>query len=104
MKTYNATYFYMTKDFANNSFFRHRAQCVIIGETEKRYKIKLIESIYNRRYDEELWVLKKNVMRSYLCNETERCEIYDLTPAVESCRACLQRCDRRYRMLERDAK
>jgi hypothetical protein len=99
MKTYNATYFYLTKDFTNNSFFRHSAQCVIIAETAKCYRIKLLESIYNRRYGETLWVLKKNVLPSRLCNENNVCELYDLTPANESCCACRERCDRRFRTL-----
>jgi hypothetical protein len=99
MGTYNATYYYRTRDFANNRFISHSAFCQIIKETAKKYQIKLLERTFTRCYNELLWVLKKNVRRSYYNNDTMRCEIYDLDVEERSCAACLMKCDRRYRAI-----
>lgn len=74
-------------------------RCRIVGETIKSYQIKLVEATNDRLPDEILWVRKKSVVRSYFNNETECCDIYELTPVEQSCRACLQRCYRRYDLL-----
>ena len=96
--SYDATYTYYTKDFANGTLIRHTSWCTIIGETEKSYKIRLVEAIYNRFPDEIMWVRKKSICRSYLNNETKICDIYKISPAENSCRTCLQDCDRRNRL------
>lgn len=94
--TYDAIYHYFIKNFNTNGLEPRDARCVIIGETEKSYRIKLIEATYNRLPDEVLWVRKISVERSYLNNKTKICDIYNLSPAEQSCRACIQRCWRRY--------
>lgn len=96
--TYDAIYTYYTKDFFNNTLIRHTSQCIIVGETEKSYKIRLIEATFNRWPNEIIWVRKKSIQRSYFNNETKICDVYGLSPVDQSCRACLQQCERRFRL------
>lgn len=96
---YNGVYIYFVKDFKNDKLVKQSSRCVIIGETDKSYRIRLTEATYDRWPGDELWVRKKSVIRSYFNNETKICDTYNLTPADQSCRACLQRCQRRYDLL-----
>lgn len=98
MGTYDATYTYFTKDFANERFVKHSARCVVLKETVKSYLIRLKAKIPNHAPEEQLWVRKKSILRSYLNLSTGLCDLYGLTPAEESCRACLQRCYRRLQL------
>jgi len=101
MSQYNAIYHYEVKDFYNNQLVRCKVRCLVIGETVKSYRIRLLEPCRNRMALEELWVGKKSIFRSMLNNESGICDIYELSPADVSCRACLQKC---YRRLEMEAK
>lgn len=97
--TYNAIYTYYTKDFFNNTLVKHTSQCVIVGETEKSYRIRLIEATFNRCPNSVIWVRKKSIqLRSYYNNETKICDIYELSPVEQSCCACIQRCERKFRL------
>lgn len=97
--SYDGKYFYLVKNFATDELVRQSSRCLIIGETKKSYRIRLLEYTNGHFPDECLWVRKRSVCRSYFNNETKTCEIYNLTPADQSCRACLQRCQRRYDLL-----
>lgn len=98
---YDGTYFYFVKNFATDELVKQKSLCLIIDETEKSYRIRLREYANGHFPDECLWVRKKSVCRSYLNNETKTCDIYNLTPAEQSCKACLQRCQRRYDLLSK---
>lgn len=95
-KEYNALYTHYVRDYEKGTFNRLQSRCVVIGETAKSYRIRLIDVIQRREPGEELWVRKKAIFRSFYDNVTKRCEVYNLEVAEESCRACLQRCFRRY--------
>lgn len=96
---YDGIYTYSVKDFRNNILLKQSSRCIIIGKTNKSYRIRLMEATYDRLPDDELWVRKKSVLRSYFNNETKICDIYINTPAEQSCRACIQRCQRKYDLL-----
>lgn len=96
---YNGMYFYLVKNFATNELVKQKSRCLIIGETEKSYRIKLLEYSNGHFPDECLWVRKKSVCRSYFNNETKVCEMYNLTPVEQSCRACIQHCQCKYDLL-----
>lgn len=101
MPTFDAIYRYCIKDFERDTFNAFRARCVIVGETDKSYKIRLHDSIYNRLPNEELWVRKKSIeVRSYLDKESDKCILYDICPNISSCRACLNKCLTRYNALK----
>lgn len=69
---YDGTYFYLVKNFATDELVRQKSRCVIIGETKKSYRIRLLEYTNGHFPDECLWVRKKSICRSYFNNETER--------------------------------
>lgn len=93
---YDGLYIYFVKNFSYDRLDRQTARCVIIKETDKSYRIRLTEFANGRFPGEELWVRKKSVVRSYLNNQTKICDIYNLVPALQSCRACFRKCQRRY--------
>lgn len=96
MASYNALYQYLVKDFYNNKMRVCYRRCVVIGESLKSYRIRLLEPCRDRFCGDELWVRKRAVvLRSYLDNDTGVCSLYSLKPADASCKACLQKCYRR---------
>lgn len=95
---YNGRYIYFIKNFNTDKLERRKARCVLLKQTPKSYRIRLVDATYDRKPDDVLWVRKKSVIRSYLNNETGMCDIYNLNPAEQSCRACLQKCLKRYEL------
>lgn len=88
-----AIYKYFIKDFNTQKLIISFARCVIIGESEKSYKIRLLTPIQRRNAGSEFWVRKKSITdRSYLIFGTKFCEKYNIEVAEQSCRACLQKC------------
>ena len=93
MNHFAAKYRFFTKDFKTQTLVSSVADCVVIAETDKSYKIRLLAPIQRRLPDEELWVRKKNVFsRSYLTFGTRYCNIYNQEVNEQSCQACLQPC------------
>lgn len=99
--SYDGIYFYFVKNFATDELVRQTSRCVIIGETKKSYRIRLREYTNGHFPGTCLLVRKKSVSRSYFNNETKICDIYNLIPAEQSCKACIQRCQRRYDLLRK---
>lgn len=98
---YDGIYFYFVKNFTTDKLVRQSSRCLIIGETKKSYRIKLLEYANGHFPDENLWVRKKSICRSYFNNETKICDIYNLTPVELSCKVCLRKCWRRYDLLRK---
>lgn len=93
MNQYVGIYRFFIKDFNTQELIGATARCVVIGETDKSYKIKLLTPIQRRTTGEELWIQKKNLIRrSYLIYGSRFCEKYNMEVAEQSCRACLQNC------------
>lgn len=93
MNQFVGIYRFSVKDFSNNQLIWSTARCVVLEETEKSYKIKLLTSIQRRTAGDTLWVRKTSVVRrSYLIYGTMFCEKYNQQVAEQSCRACLQNC------------
>lgn len=94
-KEYNGTYEYSVKDFERNGIERYVVPCRILYETDKSYLIKILYPTKHRVPNQEFWVRKKSVYRSYKNNVTKICDKYNLDVTDESCRACLVRCFRK---------
>lgn len=93
MNQYVGIYRFSIKDFNTQQLISATARCVVIGETDKSYKIKLLTPIQRRMAGEVLWIKKKNLIRrSYLVYGSRFCEKYNMEVAEQSCRACLQNC------------
>lgn len=93
MNKFVGVYRFFIKDLKTQQLIKLTARCVVIKETEKSYKIKLLTPIQKRTVGEELWVRKTSVVcRSYLVFGTRFCEKYNMEVAEQSCRACLQNC------------
>lgn len=92
MKEYNALYTYFVRDFEKGIYNKLTARCIVIGETIKSYRIKLIDVIQRRLPGECLWVRKKSVFRSMKNNESGKCDKYNIVVSDENCRACLYGC------------
>lgn len=95
---YDGLYVYFVKNFNYDRLDKQTARCVIIKETDKSYQIRLNECTNERCPGDKLWVRKKSVVRSYFNNHTKICDIYNMTPALQSCKTCLQNCQRRYNL------
>lgn len=93
MNQYVGIYGFFIKDFNTQELKGAKAKCVVIGETDKSYKIKLLTPIQRRMTGEELWIRKKNLIRrSYLIYGSRFCEKYNMEVSEQSCHACLQDC------------
>lgn len=95
MKEYNALYTYFVKDFERGTYNRLIARCVIVGETVRSYRIRLIDVIQRRLPGECLWVRKKSIFRSMKDNVSGECDNYHIVVRDDSCKTCLQRCYRK---------
>lgn len=64
MKKYDspisAVYRFLTTNF-NGTFNSYQTDVEVIGETNKRYLIRLKFPVRSRRVGDEIWVAKKNV-------------------------------------------
>lgn len=89
-EVYDGLYTYFIKNLTDGKLYKSRVRCEIISETAKSYRIKL------RFCHREIWVRKKSIFRSYLNKKNGICSIYKLSPAVNSCKACLQNCFYKY--------
>lgn len=93
MNQYVGIYRFSVKDFNTNQIIWSTARCIVLNETNKSYKIKLLTSIQRRISGDTLWVRKSSVvLRSYLIYGTSFCEKYNQQVSEQSCRACLQNC------------
>lgn len=93
MNKFEGIYRFFIRDFKTQQLIGAIAKCVVIRETDKSYRIKLLTPIQRRMAGEELWVRKTNIIRrSYLIFGTRFCEKYNIEVAEQSCRACLQDC------------
>lgn len=95
-KEYNALYTHYVRDYERGTLRRLQSRCIVIGETAKSYRIRLLDVIQRRLPGEEFWVRKKSIFKSLYNNVSKCCDLYNLEVVDESCRACLQRCLRRY--------
>ena len=89
---YDGLYTYSVKNFSNGNFHKAEMRCEILKETPKSYLIRLGDCSVKRLCGDEIWVRKKSVFRSYLNKMNGICEIYNLSPSVNSCGACLRKC------------
>jgi hypothetical protein len=89
---YDGLYKYFVKDFKSGQLLPYQVRCVVLGETDKSYRIRLLEPIYRRVCGSEFWVKKKNVLRSYLRRGTMFCDEYNMEVVSQSCVACLRKC------------
>lgn len=93
MNKYAGIYRFTIKDFYTQQLISATAKCVVVGETDKSFRIKLLTPIRRRMAGDELWIRKSNlVRRSYLIFGTRFCEKYNMEVAENSCKACLQNC------------
>lgn len=98
MNEFAAKYKFLIKDYKTQQLVSATADCVVIAETNKSYKIRLLTPIQRRLPDEELWVRKKNIYcRSYLTYGTRYCNMYNQEVGERSCAACLCNCLERNR-------
>lgn len=100
--TYDGLYTYYVKNFFDGKLRRCRMRCEILKETAKSYRIKLGNCSVKRLCGDEIWVRKKSIFRSYLNKDNGVCEIYNLSPAVNSCKACLQNCFNKFIVGEKE--
>ena len=95
MKTFvnplNALYTYSIKDFNNDRIIYGKARCLVIGESDKSYKIKLLDCTNKHFGQDELMVRKKSIFLSYM-DVNGYCLKYQLEVPKQSCLACLQKC------------
>lgn len=87
MKEYNALYTYCARDFERGIYNRLTARCVVVGETAKSYRIRLIDVIQRRLPGECLWVRKKSIFRSMKDNVSGECDNYHIVVGDDSCKA-----------------
>ena len=93
MNQYVGIYRFFIKNFNTQELIGVTTRCIVIGETDKSYKIKLLTPIQRRTAGDELWIQKKNLIRrSYLIYGSRFCEKYNMEVSEQSCRACLQNC------------
>lgn len=89
---YDGLYTYFAKNFFDGKLRKCEMRCEIFRETEKSYRIRLGDCSVKRFCGDEIWVRKKSIFRSYLNKLNGNCDIYKLSPAVNSCKACVQNC------------
>lgn len=93
MNQYVGIYKYFVKDFRSQEFRSFVVRCVVVGETDKSYEIKLLTPIRRRAAGEKFWIKRKNLIRrSYLVYGTRFCEKYNMEVTEQSCCACIQDC------------
>ena len=64
MNQYIGIYRFFVKDFNKNELIPFTARCVVIGETEKSYKIQLLTHIQRKAIGDVLWIQKKNLIQT----------------------------------------
>lgn len=101
---YDGLYTYSVKDLFDGKFRKCKMRCEILGETTKSYRIRLGDCSVKRLCGDEIWVRKKSIFRSYLNKLNGICDIYKLSPAVNSCEACLQNCFYKFIVVEKKGK
>lgn len=99
---YDGLYTYSVKNFFDGKFRKCKMRCEILGETAKSYRIRLGGCSVKRLCGDEIWVRKKSIFRSYLNKLNGICDIYKLSPAVNSCKACLQNCFNKFIVGEKE--
>lgn len=57
-----ATYILKIKDWNRNCFNEHKIKCIVIDESEKQYKIRILQPTHNRKAGDLLWVRKYNII------------------------------------------
>ena len=98
MNHFAAKYKFWKRDFKKRTLISAKVDCVVIQETDKSYKIRLLEPIQRRLPNEEFWVQKKSICcRSYLTYGTRYCNMYNQEVSEQSCLACLHLCLERNR-------
>lgn len=60
-----AIYRYFIRDFNSNTLKPNEVPCLIVGETDRSYRIKLTRPINRRAANESFWVRKKSII--FIC-------------------------------------
>lgn len=93
MNSFLGLYKYLIKDFNSQSYIDMTARCVVIDETDKSYKIRLLVDTDRKRVGQELWVKKCNIIaRGYRRYGTKFCEKYNTEMTDVFCRSCSHVC------------
>lgn len=93
MNSFLGLYKYLIKDFNSQSYIKMTARCVVIDETDKSYKIRLLVDTNRKRVGQELWVKKDNITaRGYRIIGTKFCEKYNSEMTDDFCRSCSFTC------------
>lgn len=93
MNKHIGLYRHFVKDYDSQRLVAASVRCVVLDETDKSYKIKILRGIQRRDPGEELWVRKKSIIRrSYLILGTRFCEMYNMEVTEQNCLACVQNC------------
>ena len=56
-----AIYNLKVKDWDRETFNEYKIKCEVVGESDKMYKIRLLQPTHNRRTGDLLWVYKHNI-------------------------------------------